>query len=148
MINPFHEINWRPGKADLRKFAFSLIIGFPCLALIFFIASWWNHHTLPEPRWFLQLATIGAGAGLVSLLVPVIARPLYFVWYAATACIGLVMSNLIMGLLYYGLFTPMGLIMRVIGRDALALKWQKGKASSYWKDVPPPGPASSYFSQY
>lgn len=148
MINPFHEINWRPGKADLHKFALSLIIGFPCIALIFFIFAWLRHHSMPVPLGYLQLAGVGAGAGLICMLIPVIARPLYFVWFTATACIGLVMSNLIIGLLYYGLFTPIGLVMRLFGRDALALKWQKGKTGSYWKDVPPPGSAESYFSQY
>ena len=40
MINPFKEINWKPAKTDLRKFAWSLIIGFPCIAIVFFLAKW------------------------------------------------------------------------------------------------------------
>jgi hypothetical protein len=148
MINPFHEINWKPGKPELRKFALSLIIGFPCIALIFFTLAALRQHALPAPHGYLQLAGIGAAAGLVSLLVPLLARPLYYVWYAVTACIGLVMSNLIIAIIYYGLFTPLGLVMRLFGRDALALKTPTTKPASYWKDAPPAGPAASYFSQY
>ncbi len=84
---------------------------------------------MPEPRFFLLLGGIGAAIGLVCLLVPFIARPLYHVWYALAACIGIVMANLIFALLFYGIFTPMGLFMRLIGRDALNLKWRKGTAT-------------------
>jgi len=36
-----------------------------------------------------------------------------------------------MGIIFYGLFTPIGLIMRLLGRDELGLK--KNKQSTYWK---------------
>ena len=32
MVNPFKEVNWNPGPRERRKFALSLIIGFPCIA--------------------------------------------------------------------------------------------------------------------
>ena len=147
MINPFAEINWKPDRNELRKFAWSLIIGFPCIALVFFIGKAIYAQALPEPRFFLLLGGIGAGVGLLCLLVPVIARPLYSVWYALTACIGIVVANLVFMLLYYVLFTPLGLFMRLIGRDALSLKSKKDCAS-YWKDAPPTPPATSYFRQY
>jgi hypothetical protein len=148
MINPFKEINWKPGAKDLSKFAWSLIIGFPCIALVFFLAKWIKTHTLPEPRFFLMLGGIGAVVGLVCLLVPIAARPLYFIWYAATACIGLVMANLLFTVMFYGLFTPLGLFMRLLGRDPLKLRWQKEDAGTYWQDAEPSRPAAQYFSQY
>jgi hypothetical protein len=147
MINPFKEINWKPGATDLRKFAWSLIIGFPCIALVFFLGKWLAGRAMPEPRFFLLLGGIGAATGLVCLRAPIIARPLYHVWYALAACIGLVMSNLIFALMFYGIFTPMGLFMRLRGRDALNLKWRKGTAT-YWIDAPPAPPAAQYFNQY
>lgn len=147
MINPFKEINWRPAATDLRKFAWSLVIGFPCIAVFFFVAKWIASGALPPPRFFLLLGGIGSATGLVCLLVPIIARPLYYVWYALAACMGIVMANLLFSLLFYGIFTPMGLFMRIIGRDALRLKFRRGTAS-YWMDAPPPPPPSQYFSQY
>jgi hypothetical protein len=147
MINPFKEINWKPAAADLGKFAWSLIIGFPCIAVVFFLARWIKTHSLPDAHFFLMLGGIGAAVGLVCLLVPVIARPLYYVWYALAACIGIVMANLIFTLLFYGVFTPMGLFMRLIGRDALSLKSKKG-APTYWIDAPPAPPSAKYFNQY
>lgn len=147
MINPFKEINWKPSAADLRKFAWSLVIGFPVIAVIFFIAKWITTWALPDPRFFLLLGGIGAAIGLLCLLVPFLARPLYYVWYALAACIGIVVANLLFALIFYVLFTPMGLFMRVIGRDALNLKFRRGTAS-YWVNAPPAPPASQYFSQY
>lgn len=147
MINPFKEINWKPVATDLRKFAWSLVIGFPCIAGVFFLAKWIKTQALPDAHFFLMLGGIGAAVGLVCLLLPFIARPLYYVWYALAACIGIVVANVIFGLLFYGIFTPMGLFMRVIGRDALSLKFKRGTAS-YWIDAPPAPPAAQYFSQY
>ncbi len=147
MINPFKEVNWRPGSEDLRKFAISLIIGFPVIAVIFFVIGWARTSALPAPHGYLTLGGIGAAVGLVCLLIPLIARPLYFVWYAVASCIGLVMANLIFALMFYGIFAPLGLVMRLLGRDPLNLKWQRTSAS-HWVDAPPAPPASRYFSQY
>ena len=147
MINPFNEINWKPGTVELRMFAWSLIIGFPCLAVVFLLVKWGRTHALPELPGFLLLGGIGAGTGLVCLGVPGIARPLYYVWYGLAACIGIVMANVLFGVMFYGLFAPIGLFMRLTGRDPLHLKWNRGQAS-YWQDADPMPPAKQYFSQY
>lgn len=147
MINPFKEINWKPDRAELRKFGWSLIIGFPIIALIFFSVAAITAQALPSPRFFLLLGGIGAGVGLVSLLVPALAKPFYTIWYGFAGCVGIVMANLLFMLLYYGLFTPFGLFMRLIKRDALDLKRDRD-ATTYWKDAPPERPATHYFRQY
>jgi len=147
MINPFKEINWKPKATDLRKFAWSLIIGFPCIAIVFFLAKWIKIHTMPDVHFFLMLGGLGAVVGLVCLVIPFIARPLYFVWFALAACIGLVVANTIFTVMFFGLFAPIGLITRLIGRDPLNLKWKKN-AASHWIDAPPAPPASQYFRQY
>lgn len=147
MINPFKEINWKPGIEELRKFAWSLIIGFPCIAIVFFLVKWMKTHAMPDANGFLMLGGIGAAVGLVSLLVAPLARLLYPIWYFLAACIGIVMANLIFMVMFYGLFTPIGVFMRLIGRDALNLKWKRS-AASHWIDAPPAPPAEQYFSQF
>ena len=147
MINPFKEINWKPAATDLRKFAWSLVIGFPCIATVFFLAKWISAGALPEPRFFLMLGGIGVAVGLVSLVITPLARLLYPVWYFLAACVGIVMANLIFMVLFFGIFTPMGLFMCLIGRDPLNLKWKRS-AASHWIDAPPAPPASQYFRQY
>ena len=147
MINPFKEINWKPDLADLRKFAWSLIIGFPCIAVVFFLVKAVKTHALPDYHGFIELGVVGAVVGLVCLAVPLVARPLYYVWYFLAACIGIVMANLLFCVMFYLLFAPVGLLMRVTGRDPLQLKWKKGQAS-HWQDAESARPASQYFSQY
>jgi len=147
MINPFKEINWRPDRAELKKFAWSLIIGFPIIALIFFLGAAAFNRSFPSPRFFLLLGGIGSGIGILCKLIPAIAPPFYKLWYGFAACIGIVMANLIFTMLYYFVFAPLGLFMRLIGRDPLCLKKQKN-AGSYWKDAPPAPPAQNYFKQY
>ena len=39
MLNPIKEVNWQPDTAARRVFAKSLMIGFPCLALLFLVAG-------------------------------------------------------------------------------------------------------------
>jgi hypothetical protein len=147
MINPFKEINWKPDSKELRKFAWSLIVGFPFVASFLFLAQGIKTHALPGAHVFLMLGGIGAGVGLVCLLIPSIAKLLYPIWYFLAACIGIVMANLILMLLFFGLFAPMGLFMRLVGRDPLNLKWKRS-ATSHWIDAPPPPPASQYFRQF
>lgn len=149
MINPFKEINWQPKEDDLRKFAKSLMIGFPCICLFFACIQWWKTGHFPSGNGgILMVSGIGFQVGLVCYYIHGIARPLYYVWYALAACVGIVMANLLFAVLFYGLFTPIGLFMRLIGRDPLKLHWQKEAATTYWQDAEPSPPASQYFSQY
>ena len=147
MINPFKEINWKPARGDLRTFAWSLIIGFPCIALFFFFARWIRIRGIPDPHFFLLLGCIGGAVGLVCLVVPVIARPLYYIWYAIAAAIGLFMANLIFSIMFFAVFTPLAIVIRLLGRDALNLKWKRS-APSHWQDAPPMRPAGDYFRQF
>jgi len=147
MINPFKEINWKPSRADLRKFAVSLIIGFPCIAAAFFLARWAADRSMPAPSFFVLLGGIGAGTGILCLAAPVIARPLYHVWYALAACVGIVMANLLFTVVYYALFVPLGLFMRLKGRDVLGLKFKRG-TDTYWREAPPAAESTEYFRQF
>ena len=155
MINPFKEINWKPEQEDLRKFAVALIIGFPIIAVVFFLITWARNEpdvttgsSMPDPQFFLLLGGIGFGVGVICRFVSPVARLLYPIWYGIAACIGIVLANLLFTLLFYVLFAPLGLFMRfIVGRDPLGLKKQEG-AASYWKDAPPERPAAHYFRQY
>ena len=74
MVNPFKEVNWNPGPQERRKFALSLIIGFPCVAVVLLLLGW-----LRGKGWNLPLAAMvgggGLAVGLLLLVLPQIARP-------------------------------------------------------------------------
>jgi hypothetical protein len=47
---------------------------------------------------------------------------------------GNIMSRVILVIVFYGMFTPMGLLSRLVGRDKLRLK--KRGCNTYWLDAP------------
>lgn len=123
------RIDWKPSAAKLRSFGVSLIVGFAILgALVWF---WWQSQTVAIYMW-----SIGGGIGVLGLTGTVIALPFYWIWMGIALVMGTIVSTLIMTLLYFLLFTPMGLIGRLIGRNKLNLK--KQNVDSYWVDLAPP----------
>lgn len=145
MLNPFKDTNWNPGTAEKRKFAVSLIIGFPLLAAVFALVGW-----LRSGAWsggFVWLAVIGAALGAVLWVLPQIARPFYLVWYFAACCLGIVISNLLIAAFFYLVFTPIGLLMRAAGRDPLQKRLDRSRAT-YWHDVEKVVDGERYFRQF
>ena len=80
-----------------------------------------------------QVAVFAGVAGalvLIGLFVPVAARAFHRFWMGLAAILGYVNSRILLSLLYYGLFTPVGVVRRLIGRDPMK---RRGSAqSSYW----------------
>ena len=146
MINPFKEVNWHPGPAERRAFAKSLIIGFPCVALMFLLVGYLRGRGWNVPL-SLKIGGGGVAAGLLFYAVPAIAKPFYVVWYALACGIGLVVGNVLLALVYYALFTPIGLGMRACGRRALD-KSVNHKTSSYWQAAEPPADPKRYYRQF
>ena len=66
---------------------------------------------------------------------------------AVTFPIGWVISHLLLGLIYYGMFTPLALFFRLVGRDALKLKIDRN-AASYWIETPTNPDPANYFRQF
>jgi hypothetical protein len=50
------------------------------------------------------------------------------------------------GVLFYGVFTPIGLLMRALGKDPLRLA-RDPAAATYWISRDPPGPAPGSLDQ-
>jgi hypothetical protein len=145
MMNPFKDVNWNPGLAERRKFALSLIIGFPVMAIIFAIVNRFTTHSWKP--FFLWLGLIGLAVGIILRLIPQIARPIYVVWYFAACCIGIVVGNLIFTLIFFLLFTPLGWLRRSAFPGALTKTFDKTK-STYWRRVPKEVDLKRYYRQF
>ena len=146
MVNPFKEVNWNPSLADRRKFALSLAIGFPCVAAVLLVLG-----LLRGKGWNVPLATVVGGGGLaVGLLLwalPRIARPFYVAWYFAACCVGLVVANLVLGIVFFVLVTGLGLLMRALGRRPIRKTFDKG-AATYWQDAETVDDPQRYYRQF
>jgi hypothetical protein len=145
MLNPFREINWNPGIAGRRAFAKSIAIGLPLVALVLGGLGWFRSHTWPAWTWWL--AGIGFAAGGVMWLVPQIARPFHLVWNGLGCCIGFVVSNTAVTAVYFLVITPIGLLLRLFGRDPLQRRFERNRGS-YWEDAEKTGDAERYFRQH
>ena len=146
MLNPFHEINWRPGRLERRRFAAGLAVGFPCIGAVLLAVQWW--HGAPGnfgPALFV--GGLGAAVGALLWLVPQIAWPFYVVWYGAACGVGFVMGNAALAAVYLLLLAPAGLAMRAGGRKALSKGFDRS-APSYWREAPPRDNAGRYYRQF
>ncbi len=95
---------------------------------------------LSEPRHYRLWALIAAGVFLVPALVfPKVLHPLNKLWMRFGALLQKIVSPIVLGALFFLTVTPMGLLMRLIGKDLLRLK-KDPDASSYWIERTPPGP--------
>ncbi len=79
----------------------------------------------------LLFCGIGIAILVVGLIRPGLLRPIYKGWMGMSFLIGFFMTHLILALMYYLIFTPVGLVMKALGRDPLRLKHDQN-AKSYW----------------
>lgn len=89
----------------------------------------------------IRLWALGACGALVliSFTVPQILAPFNRVWFLFGLLLHKIVSPIIMGLLFYTTVTPIGLIMRMLGKRPLPLEFDP-EAKSYWIEREPPGP--------
>tara|TARA_Y100000590_G_scaffold86002_1_gene96279 strand:+ start:1787 stop:2188 length:402 start_codon:yes stop_codon:yes gene_type:complete len=74
---------------------------------------------------------IGIVFGLVTLIKPNLLLPLNKMWMRFGLLLGMIISPIVLGVLFFGMFTPMAIAMRLMGRDELRLK--KQNIDSFWK---------------
>jgi len=94
-----------------RKFAFTVGIAFLVLAGI---VLWRGRQTV---SW--GLGGIGALLILAGLVAPTRLGPVERAWYGLAAAISKVTTPIIMGILYFVILTPAGILMRLFGRNSL-----------------------------
>jgi hypothetical protein len=78
-------------------------------------------------------AFVGCGAlfFFLGMWAPGGLRGIYRVWMGLAVVLGYFMSRIILSLLFYLVVTPIGLAMRLMGKDMLNRKWDPN-ADSYW----------------
>lgn len=108
-------------KKELRNFG--LIIGG-----VFFLIGIWPliRHGDGMRLWAVVLGAILVPLGLVA---PTILVPLFKVWMKIGHVMGLVNTRIILGILYFGLITPMGVVMRMFGWDSMRRTLSRDAAS-------------------
>src|SRR5262245_22242706 len=107
-----------PSARTLRQFA--------GLCLLIFGALAWQAHVRGQGQLATALGALAFGLGVPGLVWPRCLRPVFIGWMLAVFPVGFVVSQLVLAGLFYGCFTPLALIFRLRGRDALGLKRAEG----------------------
>lgn len=144
-MNPFTEVNWNPGLPERRKFAVSLVIGFPIIAVVFSLLSLLKRHSLNP--FFIWLGVVGCAVGVLLWLLPQIAKPPYLVWYFIACCMGFVVGNLLFAVFFFVVFTPLGLMLRLRKDQPIEKGFDKARAT-YWRDAEKQVDLKRYYRQF
>ena len=115
----------RSEKTEARRFAVILAI----ILLGFAGLSWWKAH--PGRATGLAIA-----AGIVPIIA-FAAFPLWLkffrLWMKFAEVLSWVMTRVILTVFFFGILTPVGLVMKLFGKAPMDLKWKDGR-ETYWFD--------------
>ena len=105
-----------------RKFGFFF-------TAVFLIASFYSYYINSELI-FYTLSTIGGIFLIVTIINADALLPLNKLWMKFGILLGMIISPIIMGIIFFGIFTPIAILMRLTGRDELRLRLIRKK--SHW----------------
>lgn len=128
------KINWKPSAADIRKFGLTILIGFGLIGGLMFFKGLHK-----EAEWIWAAAAVVC---LVSLLVPVAAKPFYWLWMTIALIMGSIMSRVVLTVIYFFVISPVALLFKILGRDQLRRK--KPMLDTYWENHPEVSDKKSY----
>jgi Saxitoxin biosynthesis operon protein SxtJ len=144
------EVQWTPDRKQLR--GFGLICVIVCVALGLYVR--FTHAVVwvdvePDTASTLSVVfwVVAALCGVLATAAPTMLRPLYLVLTVIGLPVGFVVGHVVMALVFFGMFTPIALVFRLMGRDALERKLDRS-AASYWAPRRPPAGPARYFRQF
>ena len=82
---------------------------------------------------------------ILGIIESKILTPLNKIWFKFGIFLGKIISPLIMGLIFFLVVTPIGILMRILGKDLINLKFKKN-LKSYW--IEKTGPKSKMKNQF
>ena len=132
----FQHVKWHPDFRELRRFAVAMLIGFAVLGLL---ATW-------RAGGISRAAAILWTTGVVlaiAAFVPRLNRIAYLAVYLPTSIIGYFVSTLLLALMFFLVITPLGIILRLLGKDFLQKRPRK-----QWTPVRSVKSEDSYYRQF
>ena len=108
---------------SLRKFALTMGIAFLVITMLIFL----RHRHSVVPTFLISVLFF-----ICAFTYPAILRPLYVFWMKLAFVLSWVNTRLVLTVIFYLIFAPVGIFMRILARDPLEWRIDKNSAS-YWK---------------
>ena len=105
-----------------RKFGFFF-------TALFLIAAVYSFYTSSQ-TWLYALSALGVAFFTVTLVRADVFLPLNKLWMRLGLLLGMIFSPIVMGLVFFVMFTPVAICMRLFGRDELRLRFKQ--RTSHW----------------
>jgi uncharacterized membrane protein len=134
------DISFAPPTRTLRQFA-GLWLCFLGLAAV--IQGVIRHNLML----MAVFGTLAVTVGVAGLVKPSIIRPVFVGSMILAFPIGWTVNKIVLGCMFYGIFTPLAVLFRIIGRDTLSRR-RRPTADTYWSAKGQPAQASSYFRPF
>lgn len=121
-----------------RKFGFFLTFVFVVVASYFFYST--------NPMWAYAFTLASLICLVITLVKSDALLPLNKLWMRFGFLLGMIVSPIVFGIIFFGLFTPIAILMRLIGRDELRLKFTQ--KASHWISRNEPIKSDSFKHQF
>ena len=105
-----------------KKFGYFFTSIFALVSTYFFINSILS--------WAFPIFFIGVIIFIITFLKADLLLPLNKLWMRLGLLLGKIISPLVLGVIFFGIFTPIAFLMRLSGRDELRLKFKN--KTSHW----------------
>lgn len=132
------DIQFSPADRTLRQFAGIFLFVFGALSVV-------EATVRHRPHLAMVYGILALAVGSLGLIWPRAVRGLFVAWSVVAFPIGWVVSTAMLGVLFYGVFTPIALAFRAFGRDVLARR--RTEVQSYWRPKPAARTSREYFRQ-
>jgi carbamoyltransferase len=149
-----HKEDFRPSDSKAEAPAGRRREPVPLRTLREFAALWtlfvggaaWRLEVREHPQLALVVGVAALVVGGAGLLRPSLVRPLFSGWMRVAHPIGVAVSSLLVCAVFVGMFVPLGLLFRALGRDALGLR-RRHRDATYWQPKAMPSDPRSYLRQ-
>lgn len=115
--------NLKTDKRSLRKYGITMFAALVILGTILLA----KHKSA-----FVWLYAAGGLFLILGIIIPGTLKQVYIVWMKLAFVLGWINTRIILALMFYLVFTPIGLAMKLFGKDLLDRKIERNK-QSYWK---------------
>ena len=117
----------RLSAEELRRFGFTVAIP---LALLGGVGLWRGHAVLPVVLGGLAIILTG-----LAVVAPSLLGPVHRVWMQVAHALGWFNTRVLLGLVYFAVMTPTGVVMRLVGKDPLDRRLRD--RPTYWVEKTP-----------